>query len=337
LKKFQKVFIIGGTGLLGYHATVLFLKKGYQVATISLPEDKPGTGFPKEVDITYGNIFEMSHKELMDMFSGYQALVYAAGPDDRVVPQAPAYDFFYQRLVVTTGKVLAAARDAGVKTCAVLNSYFAYFHRIHPEWQLAEYHAYIRCRIEQADKAIEVGAGKMTVSVLELPYIFGVMPEREALWKEMLFERIKKMPVVMFPKGGTTMITVHQAAEAIVGAIENGTHGTKYPVAGENIDWKQMLRIILDAMGLPKRSIITIPVVFATWYAKNAKRINHKKGLESGLDHGRLMKDIQSRELYIDEDFFTYNALNVSFGGVANAIIDTVRASYPEEMAVKEG
>ncbi len=44
----------------------------------------------------------------------------------------------------------------------------------------------------------------MAVCTLELPYIFGVMPEttRVPLWKDVLFERLRKMNPVMFTKGG---------------------------------------------------------------------------------------------------------------------------------------
>ncbi|HXK82412.1 MAG TPA: hypothetical protein PLO05_09660 [Bacteroidales bacterium] len=329
MNKIKNVFIIGGTGLLGYYASKEFLKRGISVSTISLEGDKPGDWYPKDVQILYGDIFLMSNTELKSMLTGFDALVYAAGPDDRYIPPIPSFDFFHERLVLSCERVILAAKEAGVKTCTVLNSYFSYFHRMYPEWELADNHPYIKCRIMQADKAIAAGDNTMKVSVLELPYIFGAMPDREVLWKQMLFERIRKMPIVMFPKGGTTIITVKQAAEAICGAIERGEHGKKYPVAGENMDWKQLLRIMLNAMGLHKRKIITIPVIFATWYAKSESRRNKKKGLESGLNHSKLMKDIQSRELYINRDIGTYNELQVSYGGVKEAIIESVIHSYP--------
>jgi dihydroflavonol-4-reductase len=330
LNKIKSVFIIGGTGLLGYHASKEFLEKGIAVSTISLHGDKPGDWYPKDVNILYGDVFSMSSTDLKNMLMGFDALVYAAGPDDRFIPPAPAYKFFYERLVLACERVVLAAKDSGVQICTILNSYFAYFHRIYPDWKLAENHSYIKCRIEQADRAIAAGGDKMTVSVLELPYIFGVMPERESLWYRMLFERMRKMPIIMFPKGGTTIITVKQAAEAICGAILRGEHGKKYPVAGENMNWPELLRIIIDSMGYEKRRIITIPTIFATWYAKAESRRNKKKGLESGLNHSKLMKDIQSRELFVSRDIGTYAELQVSYGGVKEAIIETVKHSYPK-------
>ena len=34
----RKVMIVGGTGLLGYHAALEFLKRGYRVTTLALED-----------------------------------------------------------------------------------------------------------------------------------------------------------------------------------------------------------------------------------------------------------------------------------------------------------
>ena len=66
---------------------------------------------------------------------------------------------------------MQGAKDAGVKKVAICNSYFAYFDRTMPELELAENHPYIKCRVEQAERCIEIGRDKMDVMILELPYI----------------------------------------------------------------------------------------------------------------------------------------------------------------------
>ena len=50
-------------------------------------------------------------------------MVYAVGPDDRVVPKAPAYQFFYDRLVTACGRAFSAAKKAGIKKAVLLSSY----------------------------------------------------------------------------------------------------------------------------------------------------------------------------------------------------------------------
>jgi len=144
----MKIMIIGGTGFLGYHSLLEFIKRGHSVSTFSIPDIELGDWFPKEIEVRYVNVFEQEESILVESFRGYDALVYAVGPDDRVTPLAPAYEFFHERLVEACGRVVDAARKAGVKRCVVLNSYFAYFDRIWPEKQLADHHPYIKCRVE---------------------------------------------------------------------------------------------------------------------------------------------------------------------------------------------
>lgn len=49
--------------------------------------------------------------------------------------------------------------------------------------------------------------------------------------------------ITIYTKGGTTMVTVHQVAQAVAGAIEKGKGGTCYPVGWYNMTWKEILAI----------------------------------------------------------------------------------------------
>ena len=111
----MKIMIVGGTGFLGYHALLVALKRGYPVRTLAIDDISLESWYPGEVDVRYGNVFELSEKDLQEHFSGCDAIVYAVGPDDRVTPPAPAYDFFHTRLVVSCEKTIIAARKAGIK------------------------------------------------------------------------------------------------------------------------------------------------------------------------------------------------------------------------------
>ncbi len=324
----MKVFILGGTGLLGFHALRALLERGHDVGVLSLPDIELGSWFPPEARVGFGDAFTMSRDELRRTFAGYDALVYALGPDDRVTPEAPAYKFFHRYLVEACGNVVGAAREAGVKRCVVLSSYFCYFDRQNPTWRLAQHHPYIQCRNEQANRAILEGGQTMDVMTLELPYIFGTMPGRMPLWKNVLLDRIRKMKPVMFTKGGTAMITTEHVGEAVAGAVERGIRNTRYPIGDVNMEWKDMLRIMLEAMGFPNRKIVTVPTGLASLYGFKSRSDDRKGGKESGLDHARLFKDIQSRRFYLDGDS-SAAALGYGRGGVEEAIRETVRACYP--------
>lgn len=321
----MKVFIVGGTGFIGYHSTVEFLKHGHSVSTISLPDIKIGPWFPNEVKIEYGNIFEMSKSDLISLFLGFDAMVYAVGPDDRVTPKAPAYNFFHDRLVTACTKVISAAKEAGVKKCVVLNSYFAYFNRTFPQYNLAERHPYIKCRVEQASQAILAGSDIMDVMILELPYIFGTMPERPPIWKDLLVKRLQKQKIIFYPDGGSSMISVENVAEAVVGAIENGQHGQRYPIGDVNFSWNQMLRIMLNEMNMKNKRIVTIPCFLTSIYGKVLKNKEKKLGLESGLDLNYLFKDIMCRQFYFDSSIAAIE-LKFSRGGIEESIKKTIQA-----------
>jgi nucleoside-diphosphate-sugar epimerase len=71
-----------------------------------------------------------------------EGLIFAAGADDRTIPDAPAYPFFYKANVESTARLLRLARQAGVKKAVVFSSYFVYFARKWPEMKLGEKHPY---------------------------------------------------------------------------------------------------------------------------------------------------------------------------------------------------
>ncbi len=320
----MKIFIVGGTGFIGYHTTLEFLSKGHQVSTISIPDVELGEYYPKEVEVKYGNIFEMKSEELISIFQGFDVMIYAVGPDDRVEVKGSAYDFFCERLVEGCGKVVAAAREAKVKKTVVLNSYFAYFDRIWPEKKLTERHPYIKCRVEQAKRVIDEGKDEMDVIVLELPYIFGVMPGREPLWKDILVNMLLSMKLIFYPKGGTIMISVQKVAEAIVGAVLHGKGGKRYPIGDKNMSWKEMLALMLKHLGL-KKKIITISNFLADLVGKKMKRNDLKNGITHGLNPEFLFKDIMTQYMYFDP-LPTANELQFTLGGVERAIQETMEA-----------
>lgn len=321
----MKVFIAGGTGFIGYHAALEFLKRGYEVSSIALPDMKPGEWFPKEIKIEYGNLFEMKESELVELLTGYDSLIYALGPDDRFVPKAPAYDFFHEYLVKKCGLIIAAARKAGIKKCVVMNSYFTYFDQKFPGYKLSAHHPYIKCRVEQAERVINEGKDKMDVVVLELPYIFGTMPGREPLWKDVLNKMGISRRIILYPKGGSNMVSVEHVAEAVAGATEYGVHGKCYLIGDANLSWVEMLGIMTSAMGYDDKKIITVPCFFATLFGVFQKLKNYLKGKESGLDYSHLFRDFLCREYFFDPSDSSLE-LGYSRGGIKQSIEETIEA-----------
>lgn len=293
----MKVMIIGGTGFLGYHAAHELLNRGHKVSLLGLPPAPAEGLFPGEVEIVLGNLEKMTDAELVSLFTGQEALIFAAGVDDRVTPRRPAYPYFQKYNVDSVKRVFTLARLAGVKRGVVLGSYFAYFDRIWPELKLAEKHPYIRSRVEQTRAAFEAGQEAMSISVLELPYIFGSMPGKTPLWKPLLNYIYSPLPL-FYPAGGTTCVTVHQVAQAICGAVERGAPRQCYPIGGENLTWVQLLEKFCRLGGKPKK-VITLPTWLVKIGAGFLAGIHIVKGLESGLEPVSFIA-LQTRNTFID-------------------------------------
>ena len=252
------------------------------------------------------------------------ALIFAAGADDRVTPKSPAYPFFYKYNVEPVVRLAGLCRAAGVKKFIILGSYFAYFHRIWPQLNLTEHHPYIRSRVEQTRAAVEAGGNELAVITLELPYIFGTMPGRMPIWKPLIAYAASKFPL-FYPRGGTTCVTVHQVGQAISGAVERGEAGVQYPIGGENLTWKELMGKITRFAGKEKK-VITLPNWVVSVGTILVKTIHKLQGREAGLDPIEFVK-LQTVNTFIDPAI-SQQVLRYDSGGLDDAINETVKGMF---------
>jgi dihydroflavonol-4-reductase len=104
-----KVMIIGGTGFLGYYATLELISRGHKVSIIALPPAPAPGLFPSNVEIHLEDLNALSDNQLEELLKGQDALVFAAGVDDRVTPRKPAYPFFYKHNVESVRRLFTIA------------------------------------------------------------------------------------------------------------------------------------------------------------------------------------------------------------------------------------
>ena len=319
----MKVCIIGGTGLLGSQAAAELIKRGHQVKAIALPPLPKGAVLPKEMEIEYGNYLEMDDEGIKKMLSGCEGFVFAAGVDERVEGPAPIYNLYKKYNIDPVKRLLTIAKQVGVKHVAICGSYFSYLAKAKPDMKLTEYHPYIRSRIDQEEVAMSFADDNFDVAVLELPYIFGTQPGRKPVWT-FLVENIRSMKkFTMWPKGGSTMVTVKQVGEALAGAIERNKGGNCYPIGYYNLTWKEMLTICHKHLGTPDKKIITIPDWMYTIGGKQLMKDFKKRGVDSGLDMVKFTK-IQCYELFIDKSLGC-EPLGVQPDDIDAAIGDSIR------------
>jgi dihydroflavonol-4-reductase len=317
-----RVLVVGGTGFLGYHAVLELRRRGHDVRVMALPPLPVGL-LPPEVEVTLADLTRLDDTTVAEMLAGVDALVYAAGVDERTVAPEPARDFFVRGNVVPTERLVRLAREAGVKHGVVLGSYFAYFDRIWPERKLSEKHPYIYSRQEQARRAIEAAGKKLKLCVLELPYIFGSMPGKVPLWEPLVAYVRSSVPLVC-TRGGTNMVSVKQVAEAIAGALERGKGGWCYQIGDENHTWVEILQMLGAIVGRENNDVTVLP----DYVFREASRIDAfylaMLGKEPGMDAVQLV-ELMTAETYFDSGP-SRRQLGYGRGGLNEALKETVAA-----------
>ena len=317
----SKIFVLGGTGFLGYYTVKELLSKGYQVKTIALPPMPTDDLLPTEVECSLGNINELTDDEVRELLKDCEGFIYAAGADERVVPQKPATKFFYEANVLPTQRLARLAKEAGIKKFVVFGSYFAEFAERLPEYNLRS-QAYPNNRLLQEQIAFAEGEGSMVVTSLRLPYIFGTIPGRTPLWK-MYTDQIKGKPVFPALKGGTAVVTVEQVAEAAVGAMENGEHRHTYAISAYNMKFQEFYQMMVDALGQTETT--QVPVVEYNQMKPVYEEID-RKAAEKGLEHGMHMvisTKLQTEDLYLDPAD-TMSVLGIKDHDVLQSIKETL-------------
>jgi nucleoside-diphosphate-sugar epimerase len=295
----MKVFIIGGTGLLGSAAAAELIQRGHEVLSLALPPIPEGALLPPDMKLVFGNYINMSDVEIEKQMQGCDTFVFAAGIDERVEFPAPVYEQYKKYNIDPVDRFLRISKKIGIKRAVICGSYFSHFAKIWPEFKMAEKHPYIRARLKQEEVAMFHNSKGLDVMILELPYIFGAQPGRKPVWTILVEQILAMKAVTFYPKGGTTMLTVRQTAQSIAGALEQGQGGTCYPVGWYNMSWRELLTIIHKYMGYKNRPIITVPNFLARMAFRKMKATYGKKNIEPGLEP-IAFTDIMTAKTYID-------------------------------------
>lgn len=321
----MKVFMIGGTGLIGSEAARELIDRGHEVISMALPPLPPGAQLPAGLNIVMGDFNKMSDQEIKKLMSGCEGFVFAAGVDERIEGPKPIYDFFKKHNIDALERLLKLAKKSGIKHAVVCGSYFSYFAKMRPEDELTKWHPYIRSRVDQEAMCMGYADDNFSVAVLELPYIFGAQPGRKPVWV-FLVEMLRNMKkATMYPKGGTTMVTVRQVAQAIAGALERTQGGVCYPIGYYNMEWKEMLAIFHKHMGCPDKPIKTVPTFLYKLGTRKMMKQREKEGTEGGLNMTKFAS-LQCSNQFIDKSLGC-DILGVTPDDIDAAIGESVKLS----------
>lgn len=240
----MKTLIVGGTGMIGTHVASHLREQGDDVTMAARTAPAPGSvasGFPVLLrDYTKG---ELSVADL----GAFEAVVFAAGNDIRHLPRDvdPA-EFWEQTQIGGVPRVVARAKEAGVRSVVQIGSYY---HQVLPE--LVETNEYVRARALADERARELAAADFTVSTLNPPSILGVIPGRpiRTIGRILEWADGERPETPNFaPAGGTNYMSVRSLAEATRGAMYNA-ESKAYLVGDANLTFREYFQMIFDAAG----------------------------------------------------------------------------------------
>jgi dihydroflavonol-4-reductase len=311
-----RVVVVGGSGFLGQHIVAELDRRGHTPVILARSPVEQS-----DHDVLTADVQALTASELAPLLAGSDALVFAAGTDGSHTPVRPASEFFHQGNVEPVRRLLDAARSAGCARIVVCGSYFATIARERPELRLAERHPYIASRLRQAKVALGAAGPGMSVTVLELPFVFGRAQGRDSAFTPVVPWLRSRWPLIA-PPGGTAAVSAKGVAEAACGAIENAVTGC-IPVTDENLTWHQLFARLAAAAGRPRPvHVLRLPPTLMRT-ALLAVAVRHRyTEREPGLNP-RWLADLLTSELYLDADLCRVE-LGVTPGGLDDAFRELV-------------
>jgi nucleoside-diphosphate-sugar epimerase len=277
----MKIFLAGGTGLIGSRIASTLRERGHEVTTAAR---SAGSGADHRLDLETA-----TSDDLRSVLAGHDGVVFAARTDEQRPLPKPIDPTLQRTMVDPVARLFAAARDEGATRGAIMGSYYAYFERVHPEWRLAATHPYVRARLEQARAARATG---LPVAVLELPFVLG----RATNWAGPLAGWARGRAPLIAPPGGTAVVSADSVASDTVTALEEAS-GADLPIADENLSWHDLVSRTAVAVGRPRR-VGRLPggVLRATTGLGGA--LQSLSGKQTGLALSG-MADLFLRELFV--------------------------------------
>ncbi len=292
-KRRRRVLIFGGTGFIGSYATHMFLHANYDVVVVSIDTDVKSNEYVRGARFIYLDLYKSTDEYMRKIMKGVDYVVFLAGADDRCVPKAPALEFFRVANVESTKRVVRIAKEVGVRKVVVASSYFTYFARKFPEWNLEDIHPYIKARCEQEDCVIGLSENDFDVIVLQLPYVIGGIKGKFPLLKP-LVNYVKSPFPTLFMNGGTAVIAVDHVAESILNCFEKEIDSGIYALGSKNLTWDEFVWKIQ-----PTERIIHVPLFCLRILGCFVDFVNFLRGRESGLRMKEFVK-LQVKELFLD-------------------------------------
>ncbi|MBT8138786.1 MAG: NAD(P)-dependent oxidoreductase [Gammaproteobacteria bacterium] len=324
----MKTLVIGGSGFLGSYIVEALRSANQQVAVLSRNPDSAAASLPADVAVLPGDLGELDKAQFAELLAPFDGLVYAAGADERTPPEGDPRDFYFHENVDTCRKVLIAAAEAGLSHCVILNSIFTHLNRSQPQLELAKHHPYIASRIAQSEMAIDVAKGHFTLTVLEVPWVFGDSRGRASQWAP-LVHYARSVSPLFCPRGGAIAISAENIGRASLGALlrPHNAEALSLPLGDCTLSWDEMIAQLAAASGRRNVHIRRLPDLMLQAANTSGALALAVTGNTGGLDFARMHEFLL---LQLDADLdHSRELLDYERSDIRHALAATV-ASVPE-------
>ncbi|CAA0078752.1 GDP-L-fucose synthase [BD1-7 clade bacterium] len=324
------VLVIGGTGFLGYHIVHQLLQQNHQVTLFCRNVESARQVFLDHVDYHQADLHFFHKIDFNQLFTDIDAVVYAAGADERATATGDPYAFFYRENVTHCVSLLEKARFHGVAQAIVLGSIFTYLDEQHPTLTLAADHPYIQSRADQKREALALSSDSFQVNIMEIPFVFGSTPNHIPLWRNVVNYVRLATPLIVTP-GGMNVMSVTSLAQAIAGALTHTNTSGALTVGDENMSWTELMQAINRHVNHKDRTITQLNRHWFTDLTHVGAYLQHLLGWQSGLNQREISKIVTLDAYYDTADI--KQQLHYQGNDLEQAFADTVR-DCPEPAVV---
>ncbi len=245
----SRYLVTGATGFLGSHLTDHLLQKGHEVVALCRPNPANG-GRPSRpaapaplweghagVTVALGDILDT--ESVVRAATGTDGVFHCAGKVSRKAADA---ELLYRTHVDGTKSVLAACKKAGVPRLVLASTSGTIAVSKEPEVrneraavpnELIGRWPYYRTKLYAETIALEQNGADLKVISVNPSLLLGPGDIHGSSTGDVELFLSGKVPVI--PAGGLSFVDVRDVAPAMISAMERGTPGARYLMAGANM------------------------------------------------------------------------------------------------------
>jgi nucleoside-diphosphate-sugar epimerase len=257
-----RVFVTGATGFIGGRVARQLRDRGDEVVCLVRRPEKASALTHDGCELVSGDLGDPD--VLRKAMEGCDGAIHAAAMYEVGIPESQ-HPAMYEANVVGTRNVLEAARDAGLPKIVYVSTCGAFgntHHEIvdetyrHPGDHYTSYYEQTKVEAHRlADQMVEEG---LPCVIVQPGGVYG--PGDTSQLGDLVEQFLGgKMPLIPFPELGICLAHVDDTAEGILLALDKGTPGETYVLAGPPTTMRDAIGIVAGVSGrkAPKRAVPT--------------------------------------------------------------------------------